>query len=169
MYPANWLLLYELDHREPCAAVDNEGRVRLLPTGHVFVRAEMPKALPEILFAAVPGQLILKASLHIGPLSAASELTGPVGVETPALDVLLGRSGLLELLDVDGTPNECVTIGARCPFADGDVENEGDPGEGTFDCLLLDREVWGESPPCSRAAWQAKARQEFAALLGDGG
>lgn len=81
---------------------------------------------------------------------------------TPALDVLLGRRGALgALLDADGTPSECVSISARCPFADGETESPGDPAESTFDCLLLDREVWGESPACSRQAWQAAARQEL--------
>jgi hypothetical protein len=33
--------------------------------------------------------------------------------------------------------------------------------EGTFNCQLLSRDVWGEAPPCQLADWQHRARQEL--------
>lgn len=71
------LALYELDGHEPCAIIDHEGIVRVLPSRERFDRDAMPEVLPEIVFANVLVQLILKQDLHVGPLREASPTTGP--------------------------------------------------------------------------------------------
>jgi hypothetical protein len=64
--------------------------------------------------------------------------------------------------ELDGTPFECCI----CPFAtvspDREPPNPDDPGEGYYDCALLDRKaIWGENPECAAADWRKRARTEI--------
>jgi hypothetical protein len=92
----------------------------------------------------------------------------PPPARTPALDVLLQRIGDgAYTFDLAGTPHECGSLGWRCPFVTGEHDvNFSDPGEGYYDCSLLDKtEVWGENPPCQADHWRARARAELDGLL----
>lgn len=84
--------------------------------------------------------------------------------EHVALDWLLAERGYER--EIDGRPSEC----CHCPFATAEVRlhdepNPADPGEGHYECALLDRTgrdaVWGEEPVCSSEDWRAKARDEL--------
>lgn len=83
--------------------------------------------------------------------------------EQPALTWLLAEDQAGR--EFDGTPFVC----SRCPFATANPEhdqpNPADPGEGYYDCALLDREeIWDESPECTAADWRARARAELEGL-----
>jgi hypothetical protein len=71
-----------------------------------------------------------------------------------ALDFLLAET-------VAPPPAECW----GCPFSTVNLNNEppnpADPGEGYYDCELLGKTFWGESPGCTYADWQNQARQEL--------
>lgn len=95
----------------------------------------------------------------------------PVTEGRPALAWVLGRGNLSTPgPDVPGAPyvgpggGEC----AWCPFAtetpgEPYPPNPADPGEGYYDCSLLNRHrIWGENPPCTHADWAARARRELA-------
>jgi hypothetical protein len=75
-------------------------------------------------------------------------------------------------MDFGGKPSECAGM-CDCPFAtvnDSSPEpNPSDPGEGHYDCALIDRpKVWGEDPPCTPNEWRLRAVQELKALLPTG-
>lgn len=82
---------------------------------------------------------------------------------TPALNRLLTGRDLVNPGDAYG---EC----CGCSFAMVDAEaefppNSADPGEGYYNCSLLDQKhIWGENPKCSIEDWQRRAREEVTAL-----
>ena len=61
---------------------------------------------------------------------------------------------------------------AGCSFATVDPAaeyppNPSDPGEGYYNCSLLQRQhIWGERPPCTIEDWQRRAREELIAATG---
>ena len=65
---------------------------------------------------------------------------------------------------IEFRPFECCT----CPFAKPscerdnciEVPNTYDPGEGYYDCALLNKQaIWGESPQCKEEYWLGQARE----------
>lgn len=82
---------------------------------------------------------------------------------------------LHQLLTEPVLPFEC----CDCPFATPTYEgsdptedrpNLYDPGEGYYDCSLLERNrIWGETPACGLATWQKRACEELSTQLGSEG
>ncbi len=73
-------------------------------------------------------------------------------------------------LEIDGCPNECHQFDNKCRFAkyDSDPEafNKADPGEGYYQCSLLNERVWGENPKCTKEQWEVFIIEDLAKMLG---
>lgn len=49
-----------------------------------------------------------------------------------------------------------------CPFGTAkDDVNPSDPSEGSYQCELLDKVVWGEDPECGIHHWAGKMKKEL--------